>query len=150
MSRGGNVLARTVGVGDYPGDPCFDASRATWLPYWIPNFTETNCASAHMSDLTKNAIQRSVVYAGVTAPPGAAAPGAPPATLQQGPIVIDPAVADTIGPDSAQMARDASLAAWQTWADKQDAANNADTAGKTGFATMLAMAAVVLFLMVRR
>jgi hypothetical protein len=32
-----------VGVGMYPTDPCFDPNRASWLPYWIDNTTESAC-----------------------------------------------------------------------------------------------------------
>lgn len=31
------------GLGIYPGDPCFDASRPEWLPYWVDDFTESDC-----------------------------------------------------------------------------------------------------------
>jgi hypothetical protein len=31
------------GLGVYPGDPCFDADRPDWLPYWVDDFTESDC-----------------------------------------------------------------------------------------------------------
>lgn len=34
-------LAR--GVGMYPDETCFDASRPAWLPYWLDDLTESGC-----------------------------------------------------------------------------------------------------------
>ena len=31
------------GFGAYPGDPCYDPNRPSWLPYWIDDFTESEC-----------------------------------------------------------------------------------------------------------
>ncbi len=31
------------GLGLYPGDPCYDPDRPSWLPYWIDDFTESDC-----------------------------------------------------------------------------------------------------------
>ena len=31
------------GLGEYPGYYCYDASRPSWLPYWIDDFTESQC-----------------------------------------------------------------------------------------------------------
>lgn len=27
----------------YPDNPCYDASRPSWLPYWLDDITESNC-----------------------------------------------------------------------------------------------------------
>lgn len=31
------------GLAAYPGDPCYDPSRPTWLPYWLDDFSESDC-----------------------------------------------------------------------------------------------------------
>lgn len=36
-------LVIPVGFGAYPGDPCFDPDRPSWLPYWLDDFTESEC-----------------------------------------------------------------------------------------------------------
>lgn len=35
-----------MGIGQlamYPDDPCYDPDRPSWLPYWIDDFTESDC-----------------------------------------------------------------------------------------------------------
>jgi len=32
-----------TGLGLYPGDPCYDPNRPSLLPYWIDDFTESEC-----------------------------------------------------------------------------------------------------------
>jgi hypothetical protein len=44
------VGLRGVGIGSYPGEPCYDPNRAGWLPYWIPNGNETSCNAAVAAD----------------------------------------------------------------------------------------------------
>jgi hypothetical protein len=31
------------GLGEYPDETCFDASRPSWLPYWLNDLTESQC-----------------------------------------------------------------------------------------------------------
>ena len=31
------------GFGAYPGTPCYDPNRPSWLPYWFDDFTESDC-----------------------------------------------------------------------------------------------------------
>lgn len=31
------------GIGAYPTDPCYDPDRPSWLPYWLDDFTESDC-----------------------------------------------------------------------------------------------------------
>jgi hypothetical protein len=31
------------GLAAYPGDPCYDPDRPSWLPYWLDDFTESDC-----------------------------------------------------------------------------------------------------------
>lgn len=31
------------GIGEYPGYYCYDATRPSWLPYWIDDFSEEQC-----------------------------------------------------------------------------------------------------------
>ena len=31
------------GMGAYPGTPCYDPARPTWLPYWFDDLTESDC-----------------------------------------------------------------------------------------------------------
>lgn len=32
-----------ISLGAYPTDACYDPNRYSWLPYWIDDFTESNC-----------------------------------------------------------------------------------------------------------
>ncbi len=31
------------GMGAYPGTPCYDPGRPSWLPYWFDGLTESDC-----------------------------------------------------------------------------------------------------------
>lgn len=31
------------GLGEYPGYYCYDATRPSWLPYWLDSLTESKC-----------------------------------------------------------------------------------------------------------
>ena len=33
----------SYGLAAYPGDACYDPSRPAWLPYWLDDFTESDC-----------------------------------------------------------------------------------------------------------
>ena len=41
---------RTLGA--YPGDPCYDSLRPSWLPGWIPTLTEFNCNASQVNKAT--------------------------------------------------------------------------------------------------
>jgi hypothetical protein len=32
-----------IGVGEYPGFYCYDATRPSWLPFWLDTFGESAC-----------------------------------------------------------------------------------------------------------
>ena len=33
----------SYGLAAYPGDPCYDSARPSYLPYWLDDFTESDC-----------------------------------------------------------------------------------------------------------
>lgn len=33
----------SYGLAAYPGDPCYDSGRPSMLPYWLDDFTESDC-----------------------------------------------------------------------------------------------------------
>ena len=33
------------GLAAYPGDPCYDPNRPSWLPYWIDDTAEDECGT---------------------------------------------------------------------------------------------------------
>ena len=47
------------GFGVYPGDPCYDQDRPTWLPYWLDDFTESDCkwGASNIAGATVNAFE---------------------------------------------------------------------------------------------
>lgn len=53
------------GMGVYPGDPCYDSSRPSWLPYWLDDFTESDCkwGSSNIAGATLNAFENPDVVA---------------------------------------------------------------------------------------
>lgn len=63
-----------TGLGVYPGDPCYDPTRPSWLPYWWDTNSENLCRFGAYPGVT--------TLAPVPAPPGGQAPGAPQ-TLEQ-------------------------------------------------------------------
>jgi hypothetical protein len=36
-------MATGRGMGQYPGDSCYNPDRPSWLPYWIDTFSEEAC-----------------------------------------------------------------------------------------------------------
>jgi len=47
------------GLAAYPGDPCYDPDRPTWLPYWLDDFTESDCKwnASNIAGATINAFE---------------------------------------------------------------------------------------------
>jgi hypothetical protein len=47
------------GLGVYPGDPCYDPDRPDWLPYWLDDFTESDCkwGATNIAGATVNAFE---------------------------------------------------------------------------------------------
>lgn len=62
-----------VGLGAYPTDPCYDATRPDWLPYWFDDLTESDCKYPNgvLSDLPQAGTNITAV-AGQTVGAGAA------------------------------------------------------------------------------
>lgn len=54
-----------MSLGVYPGDPCYDAGRPNWLPYWIDDFTESDCkfGATNIAGATINAFESPGVVA---------------------------------------------------------------------------------------
>lgn len=76
--------SRRRGVGEYPGDACYDPSRPSWLPGWISDATEfacvmgkggSNIASAATTEGANiySAAEYGIFPAPVTVPPAAPA-----------------------------------------------------------------------------
>lgn len=53
------------GLGVYPGDPCYDPARPTWLAYWLDDFTESDCKynASNIGEATLNAFANPDVVA---------------------------------------------------------------------------------------
>lgn len=47
------------GLAAYPGDPCYDPDRPSWLPYWLDDFTESDCkwGASNIAGATLNAFE---------------------------------------------------------------------------------------------
>lgn len=86
------------GVGSYPGEPCYDPTRASWLPYWLYNDTELLCnmqsraAKEHIDLLQAEAAGQ------IQAPSRPPTPSVPAGgyVTGPGPTVSDPNAVDNI------------------------------------------------------
>lgn len=81
-------LGRPVrGLAVYPGSPCYDPDRPSWLPYWIDDLSESGCKFQFYPGVT--------TLANPPTPPAVPAPAAPQTAAQMLDYTPDQASIDT-------------------------------------------------------
>lgn len=87
VRKGSSYRRRPLGVGVYPGSPCYDPDRPSWLPYWIDDLSESGCKFQFYPGVT--------TLANPPAPPALPAPSAPQTAAQMLDYTPDQASIDT-------------------------------------------------------
>ncbi len=109
------------GLGEYPGYYCYDASRPSWLPYWIDTFTEEACNLSPTNLVADAASCLNPLSADCSIPtnpnPLISGPGVggPPLAAGNSTAGVDPIVTNDIATNVGQTANAANQRAGETY-----------------------------------